>query len=162
MLAGFGNGAAVVCNALLVQRGAPDELRGRVFTVIMSSNYACSASAMVAAGALTDALGARWVWGGAAAAFASRRLLAVWLAPRRRDEPSSQAAASEPRGQRLDARRARRRASARGDRRALARAITLVENGDPLAYELVRELYPDTGRAYASASPARRASASRP
>lgn len=36
-----------------------------------------------------------------------------------------------------------------GDRRALARAITLVENGDPLAYELVRELYPDTGRAYA-------------
>jgi LAO/AO transport system kinase len=36
-----------------------------------------------------------------------------------------------------------------GDRRALARAITLVENGDPLAYELVRELYPETGGAYA-------------
>ncbi len=36
-----------------------------------------------------------------------------------------------------------------GDKRALARAITLVENSDPLAYELVRELYPDTGRAYA-------------
>jgi LAO/AO transport system kinase len=36
-----------------------------------------------------------------------------------------------------------------GDRRALARAITLVENGDPLAYELVREIYPDTGKAYA-------------
>ncbi|MGE5689784.1 MAG: methylmalonyl Co-A mutase-associated GTPase MeaB [Pseudomonadota bacterium] len=35
-----------------------------------------------------------------------------------------------------------------GDRRALARAITLVENGDPLAYELVREIYPETGRAY--------------
>ncbi len=35
-----------------------------------------------------------------------------------------------------------------GDRRALARAITLVENGDPLAYELVREIYPDTGSAY--------------
>jgi GTPase len=34
-----------------------------------------------------------------------------------------------------------------GDRRALARAITLVENGDPLAYELVREIYPDTGTA---------------
>jgi LAO/AO transport system kinase len=34
-----------------------------------------------------------------------------------------------------------------GDRRALARAITLVENGDPLAYELVREVYPDTGSA---------------
>jgi LAO/AO transport system kinase len=35
-----------------------------------------------------------------------------------------------------------------GDRRALARAITLVENGDPLAYELVAELYPLTGKAY--------------
>src|SRR5213596_1547020 len=35
-----------------------------------------------------------------------------------------------------------------GDRRALARAITLVENGDPLAYELVRDVYPTTGRAY--------------
>ena len=35
------------------------------------------------------------------------------------------------------------------DKRALARAISLVEDGDPLAYELVRELYPETGRAYA-------------
>jgi LAO/AO transport system kinase len=35
-----------------------------------------------------------------------------------------------------------------GDRRALARAITLVENRDPLAYALVHELYPETGRAY--------------
>jgi LAO/AO transport system kinase len=33
-----------------------------------------------------------------------------------------------------------------GDRRALARSITLVENGEPLALELVRELYPETGR----------------
>ena len=36
-----------------------------------------------------------------------------------------------------------------GDRRALARAITLIENGDRLAYELIRELYPETGRSYA-------------
>jgi LAO/AO transport system kinase len=36
-----------------------------------------------------------------------------------------------------------------GDRRALARAITLVENMDPLAHDLVRDLYPDTGDAYA-------------
>jgi GTPase len=36
-----------------------------------------------------------------------------------------------------------------GDRRALARAITLVENSDPLAYEVVRDLYPETGNAYA-------------
>ena len=36
-----------------------------------------------------------------------------------------------------------------GDRRALARAITLVESSDPLAYELVKELYRETGNAYA-------------
>ena len=36
-----------------------------------------------------------------------------------------------------------------GDRRALARAISLVENGDPLAYDLVRDIYPETGRTYA-------------
>ena len=36
-----------------------------------------------------------------------------------------------------------------GDRRALARAITLVENGDALAYDVVRDLYPQTGNAYA-------------
>jgi GTPase len=34
-----------------------------------------------------------------------------------------------------------------GDRRALARAITLVENDDPEGWELVREVYPKTGRA---------------
>jgi LAO/AO transport system kinase len=36
-----------------------------------------------------------------------------------------------------------------GDKRALARAITLVENGEPLAYDVVRDIYPDTGRGYA-------------
>jgi LAO/AO transport system kinase len=36
-----------------------------------------------------------------------------------------------------------------GDKRALARAITLVENSDPLAYEVVADLYPETGHAYA-------------
>jgi LAO/AO transport system kinase len=35
-----------------------------------------------------------------------------------------------------------------GDRRALARAISLVENGDGLGYPLVHELYPETGSAF--------------
>jgi MFS family permease len=82
VLASLGNGAAVVCNALLVQRGAPDELRGRAFTVIMSSNYALLGLGMVAAGALTDAFGARWVWGGAAASYLAAALVAMALAPR--------------------------------------------------------------------------------
>jgi LAO/AO transport system kinase len=34
-----------------------------------------------------------------------------------------------------------------GDKRALARAITLVENDDPEGWALVREVYPKTGRA---------------
>jgi LAO/AO transport system kinase len=34
-----------------------------------------------------------------------------------------------------------------GDRRALARAITLIENDDPAGWELVREVYPRTGHA---------------
>lgn len=34
-----------------------------------------------------------------------------------------------------------------GDRRALARAITLIENDDPAGWELVREIYPHTGKA---------------
>ena len=59
---GAGNGAAVVCNALLVQRGAPDSLRGRAFTVLMSSNYVVLGLGMVAAGPITDAVGPRTVW----------------------------------------------------------------------------------------------------
>ncbi|MEK6277920.1 MAG: methylmalonyl Co-A mutase-associated GTPase MeaB [Actinomycetota bacterium] len=34
-----------------------------------------------------------------------------------------------------------------GDRRALARAITLIESDDPAGWELVREVYPHTGKA---------------
>jgi LAO/AO transport system kinase len=34
-----------------------------------------------------------------------------------------------------------------GDRRALARAITLIENDDPAGWKLVQEIYPHTGKA---------------
>jgi MFS family permease len=61
--AGAGNGVAVVTNALLVQRGAPDRLRGRAFTVVMSVGYAVLGLGMVVAGPLTNAIGARAVWG---------------------------------------------------------------------------------------------------
>lgn len=57
-----GNGAAVVCNRLLVQRGAPDQYRGRALVTIMSSNYAVLGVGMAAAGVLTDVYGARKVW----------------------------------------------------------------------------------------------------
>jgi MFS family permease len=69
VVGGVGNGVAIVCNALLVQRGAPDRLRGRAFTVVMSVGYAVLGLGMVAAGPLTNQAGARAVWGIAAGLF---------------------------------------------------------------------------------------------
>ena len=61
IVAGCGNGSAIVCNSLLVQRGAPDALRGRAFAMLMSTNVAFVTAGMVIAGWLTDAIGARWI-----------------------------------------------------------------------------------------------------
>lgn len=66
-LAGAGNGAANVYNVLLVQRGAPDRLRGRVFTAMMSATFAVFGIGMIVGGPVTDAVGARWVYAGGAA-----------------------------------------------------------------------------------------------
>lgn len=85
-VSGLGNGAAGVCNGLLVQRGAPDELRGRAFTLIMSVNYAVLGLAMAAAGAIVDAWGPRWLWGGAAVALLAGAIAGGVLAPRRERE----------------------------------------------------------------------------
>jgi MFS family permease len=65
VVGGAGNGTAIVCNTLLVQRGAPDRLRGRAFTTIMSVNFALLGVGMAVAGPLLDAVGARWVFAGA-------------------------------------------------------------------------------------------------
>jgi MFS family permease len=77
---GLGNGVASVCNPVLVQRGAPDAIRGRVFTVIISVNSAVLGLAMAAAGPLTDAIGPRWVWGLAAGAYAVAAAVGLVLA----------------------------------------------------------------------------------
>jgi len=82
VISGCGNGAAVVCNALLVQRGAPDALRGRAFAVLMSSNVATLTVGMVVAGKLTDVVGARWVWAAAAVWFAAAAVAGFALARR--------------------------------------------------------------------------------
>ncbi len=77
-VAGVGNGAAIVCNALLVQRGAPDELRGRAFTVIFSVNYLVLGAGMALAGVTNDALGPRWTWAIASGTLAVAAL-AGWV-----------------------------------------------------------------------------------
>jgi MFS family permease len=94
VVSGCGNGAAVVCNALLVQRGAPDELRGRAFAVLMSSNVAMLTLGMLVAGKVTDTVGPRWVWAAAAVGAAVAGVVGYLLARRVRAEP--QAAEPEP------------------------------------------------------------------
>jgi MFS family permease len=80
IVSGVGNGIAVVCNALFVQRGAPDVMRGRVFTVLMSSNYLILGLGMVAAGPLLDEFGARWVWGVSAVLVATAGIVGYGMA----------------------------------------------------------------------------------
>ncbi len=86
ILMGVGNGTAVVCNSLLVQRGTTDEIRGRVFTVIMSVNYAVYGLGFVAAGPLTDAAGPRWVFGGVAGVLVFASVVAYLFARGARQE----------------------------------------------------------------------------
>ena len=76
-LGGFGNGGAVVANITLVQRGAPDHVRGRAFTVVMSVNYAVLGLAFVAAGPFTNAYGPRWAFGVASIAIFVATLVAL-------------------------------------------------------------------------------------
>jgi MFS family permease len=97
IISGGGNGSAIVCNALLVQRGAPDRLRGRAFTVLMSSNVAFLALGMIVAGRLTEALGPRWVWGAAAILSVVAAVVGFALARRVGEVPTELAAPAEPR-----------------------------------------------------------------
>jgi ENTS family enterobactin (siderophore) exporter len=84
VVAGAGNGAAVVCNVVLVQRGAPDRLRGRVFGALMGIGYGVLGVGMVAAGPFTNEYGARAAWTVAAALCAAGAAIAFGLL--RRDE----------------------------------------------------------------------------
>jgi len=80
--AGVGNGVAVITNAVLVQRGAPDRLRGRAFAVVMSLGYAFIGLGMIVAGPLTNAAGAREVWAAAAVLLAVAGAVGFALARR--------------------------------------------------------------------------------
>ncbi|MEP6977135.1 MAG: MFS transporter [Thermoleophilia bacterium] len=82
VVSGLGNGAAVVCNYTFVVRGASDEFRGRVLTLLMSASAVTFVVGTLVGGQITDAIGARWVWGGAAAIYVGVALLALALAPR--------------------------------------------------------------------------------
>jgi MFS family permease len=89
----LGNAAAIVCNQLLVQRGSPDAMRGRAIAVLMSATYAVLAPAMVCAGLLLNAFGARVVWTIAGLVYLAGSLIALVMIralPRSSKEPVAQ------------------------------------------------------------------------
>src|SRR3954447_10834721 len=66
LVAGGGDGAAILCNALLVQRGTFDLLRGRALTFVMSITYVLVGVGMGLGGAFLrapiDPAAPRWIW----------------------------------------------------------------------------------------------------
>jgi MFS family permease len=80
IVVGLGDGAAIVCNALLVQRGAPDLMRGRALTLVMSATYFLTGVGTVVAGALLHLAGPRWVWIGAGISFVCAAIAGYTLA----------------------------------------------------------------------------------
>jgi MFS family permease len=83
-VATVGNGCAIVCNQLLIQRGAPDAMRGRAIAVLMSSTYLTLTGAMALAGPLTNALGGRAMWAIAACVYLAGSIVAAVMVRRLR------------------------------------------------------------------------------
>jgi MFS family permease len=80
VVAGVGNGVAIVCNALLVQTGARDAVRGRALTLLMSGTMALQALGTILAGALMPPDAARWCWIAAGSVFAVASVVGYVLA----------------------------------------------------------------------------------
>ena len=103
VVSGAGNGAAVVCNALLVQRGAPDALRGRAFALLMSTHVAMLVLGTIVAGHYTDVVGPRWVWAAAAVAAGLAGAVGYVLARAASSEPGMPQAEPLPEPQQIHA-----------------------------------------------------------
>jgi MFS family permease len=88
VIGGIGDGGAVVCNALLMQRGTRDEMRGRALTFVMSLTWTTTGIGIILAGALMSANDARWVWLASAATLAVAAVVGFTLAR----EPAGRAA----------------------------------------------------------------------
>jgi len=85
---GIGNGVAIACNALLVQRGTEDAMRGRALTFVMSATWTSTGVGIVLAGALMSVNDARWVWLASAITLAAASIVGFTLAR----EPAGRAA----------------------------------------------------------------------
>ncbi len=62
LFSGAGNGAAIACNALLVQRGTFDLMRGRALTFVMSITFVLVGVGNGIGGLLLDRTSPRWIW----------------------------------------------------------------------------------------------------
>jgi MFS family permease len=91
VIGGIGDGGAVVCNALLVQRATGDAMRGRALTFVMSATWTGTGVGIVLAGALMSVNDARWVWLASAVTFAAAAVIGFTLAR----EPAGRAAPLE-------------------------------------------------------------------
>ena len=69
VVAGIGNGMAILCNALLVQRGTFDVMRGRALTFVMSATYALVGIGELGGGIAVHHTGPRWIWAAAGGAL---------------------------------------------------------------------------------------------
>jgi MFS family permease len=80
LFSGVGNGAAIACNALLVQRGTFDLMRGRALTFVMSITFFLVGVGNGIGGLLLDRTSPRWIWAacglGLTVAAVAGRLLA--------------------------------------------------------------------------------------
>jgi MFS family permease len=135
-VATIGNGAAIVCNQVLVQRGAPDAMRGRALSVLMSSYYGILGLAMAGGGLLVDKAGARVAWAFAGCVYVLAAVLAVVLTARIRDaaEPEAEPGDSPSGLERIralmdeiDETRAREKQRARADMAVLTPRDTHIE-----------------------------------
>ncbi len=94
LVGGIGDGVAIVSNALLVQRGAADRIRGRALTLVMSVTYVLNGAGTVVGGAVLHLTGPRWVWAGSAVSFLLGAVAAISLVPDSLPvEPTTEAAA---------------------------------------------------------------------
>jgi MFS family permease len=94
VIGGIGNGVAVVCNALLVQRGIGDDMRGRALTFVMSATFGLTGIGTIVAGAFMPADGARWVWLAGAIVLLAAAGLGYALARDAQDKAAAPAEAS--------------------------------------------------------------------
>jgi len=88
VLAGFGNGLAFPMTVLIIQRNTTDQLRGRAFTLVISAHNVLLGIGMIVAGALTNAVGARWTYAIGGVLIASGGLTAYVLARGVRSQPA--------------------------------------------------------------------------